>query len=72
MCVICIPWICCKGYNFPSMCVINWIKSMGGPMSYCHKNRKKKGEQRRWQKKVEAKKVIQFMVNTPMLCKLGN
>jgi hypothetical protein len=37
MCALYIPWICCKGCNFLSMCVINWINCMGGWMTCCHK-----------------------------------
>ncbi len=32
MCAFYIPWIYYKGCNFLSMCVINWIQSMGGSM----------------------------------------
>jgi len=38
MYVFYIPWICCTGWKFLSMCVINWTKSMGGWMNYFHKN----------------------------------
>jgi hypothetical protein len=26
------------GFNFLSICVINWIKCMGGRMTCCHRN----------------------------------
>jgi hypothetical protein len=29
MCVFYMLWICCKGYNFLSMCNINWVKYSG-------------------------------------------
>ncbi len=36
MCVFYIPWMCCGGYNFFLMCVINWIRCMGGWMICWH------------------------------------
>jgi hypothetical protein len=36
MCAFYISWIC-WGYNFLSICVINWIKCMDGWMTCCHK-----------------------------------
>jgi len=29
MCIFYMLWICCKGYNFLSKCIINWIKYSG-------------------------------------------
>ncbi len=51
-----ILWLC-RGYNFFSMCVINWIKCIGGWMTYCHKNFiKKKKKNKEGDKKGELKK----------------
>jgi len=38
MCAFYIPWICCKGYNYLSMSIINWTKCMGGWIFCCHRS----------------------------------
>ncbi len=54
MCVYYIPWICCGGYNFLLMCVINWIKCMGGSITCWHTNfTRRKQKQKNQQKKEE-------------------
>jgi hypothetical protein len=63
MCAFNIPWICCKGCEFISMCIIYWIKCVGGWMTCYHRifNYQKKEN-----KEGEENKMIQFMVNTPI------
>jgi len=43
-----IPWICCRGYNFLSICVINWIKCTWTWMTCCCKSftRRKNGNKK--------------------------
>jgi hypothetical protein len=52
MCVFYMLWICCKGYNFLSMCDINWIKYSGDEWLVAIKALQEgKRNQRRWQEK---------------------
>ncbi len=71
-CVFYIPRICCGGYNFVLMCVINWIKHMGGWITCWHPSfSRRKQKQRNWRKKKKMLKsdlVCAQIINT---CKLG-
>jgi len=73
MCAFYIPWICCRGYNLLSMCVINWTKFMGGQMTCYHKSflRRKKGKQKRWQKKGRRKRSDLVFKQCINACKVG-